>query len=153
MSEPKKTNTEQLHLRLHPTLVRRLRTAAARQGMRKGELARQAIDAHIRAIEAEAQTLSDVDMARAQHVRMAVAKALHGHSTTTYPERRPDVGEIENAVRECTRLGLDDVVTLIEADEAGFGVTTFEVNAALEENPMTEVEAAKQRLMALFDPI
>lgn len=96
-----------------------------------------------------AQTPSGADKACRERVMSAVAKALHRQPSDMTEEqgRQPSVRETDQAIRETMRLGLHDVVTLLESDE--YHYLAFEVNAALEHDlESARIIAAKQRLMS-----
>ena len=94
--------------------------------------------------------LSDGDKALAHEVRMAVARALHGHSEIKYPDRYPHFGELSHAIERCTQLQLDDVVDVIGPWPHGESShLIFDITAVLESEPAPS-NAAKKRLMALF---
>ena len=101
-----------------------------------------------------AQTPPRTDKACRERVMSAVAKALHGQPSDTTEEqgRQPSVREIDRAIREAMRLGLHDIVTLLESDE--YHYLAFDVNAALErDSESARITAAKQRLMSHFTEI
>ena len=98
-------------------------------------------------------TLSDSDQAKRERVLNDIAKALHGQAAFWQPDRNVEAEELADAISEATRLGLDDVVTLLTAQHRDGGDSheyDYLAFALLDSNPEARTAEAKERLMAHF---
>lgn len=114
--------------------------------------------------EAEARrmrVLDETDKLRRERILREVAALLHAGAPFVgdghwYPDRNVSPQEYCDAVKEATRLGLDDVVTLLTAkhrdggDDPKYHYLAF---ALVDIDPEEYLDAAKERLMSYYrDP-